>query len=92
MDKNDEFFEKILEAMHDDAAKALQQTRMYAHFRDKLADIDEDCESMLAECEQGFVDDCFRELASIAAEREDFFYRRGLLDGVRLLKQIGVLA
>lgn len=92
MDNHDEFFEKILETMHDEAVQALQQTQMHRHFREKLANINEDCESLLSACEQDFVNDCFGELFAMGAEREEFFYRRGLRDGVRLLKRIGVLA
>ena len=92
MDNHDEFFEKILETMHDEAAQALQQTQMHRHFQEKLANISEDCESMLADCEQGFVNDCFGELFAMEAECEAFFYRRGLRDAVRLLKRFGVLA
>ena len=60
--------------------------------KEKLGQMDRDCEFMLTKDEKPFVEECFELLMDANSKEEEYVYHCGLLDCVMLLKWLGVLA
>ena len=60
--------------------------------QEKLSRMDTDCETILNPGERGFVEECFELLLDVGGRQELYVYRKGLTDGVKILKWLGVLA
>ena len=88
----DKHFDFLMAELLDNALDEFQETEEYALWKEKLAQMDQDCETMLTEQEKTFVQECFGMLLDAEARKTQHVYHKGLLDGVQLLKQLGVLA
>jgi len=89
---NKESFEFFVEEMCNNAVKSFKETEQYKLLREKLDQMDRDCDSELKRDEKAFVEECFELLLSVSGQEEHYVYRRGLLDCVNVLKYLGVLA
>lgn len=87
-----EEFEFFVEQLLDNAVEEFKATGQYKLLREKLNRMDTDCETILNPGERGFVTECFELLLDVGGQEEHYVYRQGLLDGVKVLKWMGVLA
>lgn len=74
------------------AVADFRSTNQYKLLREKLEQMDSDCDTVLATKQRAFAQECFDLLLDVSGQEEEYVYRRGLQDGVRILKQLGVLA
>ena len=87
-EKIDDLFGHLL----DNAIEGFRETEEYYLLEEKLAQMNRDCETMFKEDEQQFAEECFELMSDISDRKETHLYRQGLLDGVIILKELGVLA
>lgn len=87
-----EEFEFIIEHMLDHAVKEFQSTEQSKLMREKLDRMNRDCNTILAEDERNLVTDCFSLIYEASGQKEFYVYRKCLLDCVKLLKWLDVLA
>ncbi|WP_195985742.1 hypothetical protein [Clostridium sp. D33t1_170424_F3] len=83
---------EMFNQLFDSAMREFTREGEYESLIEKWDQIDRECETMLAEVEQGFVRECFETLAEISCRENQYAYRRGMLDCVSLLKALRVLA
>ena len=89
---NKEEFEFFVEEMLNNAVKDFKETEQYRLLQEKLNQMDRDCDSILTKDEKDFAVECFELLLDVGGQEEHYVYRKGLLDCVRVLKHLGVLA
>lgn len=89
---NKEEFEYFVEQLHNNAVKEFNATEQYSQLREKSDRMDMDCETILNPGEQIFVTECFDLISDIDSQKQHYVYRQGLLDSVKILKWLGVLA
>lgn len=89
---NKEEFEFFIEQMYDNAIKEYESTGQSKLMREKLDRMNRDCDVMLAEDERNFVADCFSLMSESNEQQENYVYRKCLLDFVKFLKWLGILA
>jgi len=87
-----EEFDFFVEQLLDNAVKEFKATEQYTLLREKLDRMDTDCETMLNPGDRGFVTECLELILEVNGHEEIYVYRRGLTDGVKILKWLGVLA
>lgn len=87
-----EALNEIFNQLFDNAMQDFTYEDEYESQLEKRNRIDQDCDTMLAEIERGFVQKCFETLAEISCHENQYAYRRGMLDCVSLLKALRVLA
>lgn len=87
-----EEFDFFVEQLLDNAVKEFKATEQYKLLQEKLGRMDTDCETILNPGERGFVTECFELILEVSGHEEIHVYRRGLMDGVKILKWLGVLA
>lgn len=87
-----EALNEIFNQLFDNAMQDFTYEEGYESLLGKRNQIDRDCDTILAEVEQGFVRKCFETLAEISCRENQYAYRRGMLDCVSLLKALRVLA
>jgi len=88
IDEFDLFIEQLLE----NAVREFKSTEQYKLLQEKLDKMDSDCDTMLTEDEKTFAVECFALLLQVHGQEELHVYRRGLQDGVKILKWLGALA
>lgn len=89
---NKEEFDFFVEQLLDNAVKEFKETEQYKLLQEKLDQMDCDCDTMLREEEKEFAVECFELIMDIDGQEEYYVYRKGLTDGVKILKCLGVLA
>ena len=87
-----EEFDFFVEQLLDNAVKEFKSTKQYKLLQEKLSRMDTDCETMLNPDERAFAEECFELLLDVGGHEELYVYRKGLTDGVKILKWLGVLA
>ena len=92
MVNNQEEFEFFVAQLLENAVKEFRATEQYRLLREKLDQMDRDCDSMFTEGEKDFATECFDLILHADGQQEHYVYHRGLLDGVKVLKWLGVLA
>ena len=85
-------FDCFVEQLLSNAINDFKTTEQYKLWQEKLARMYTDCETMVNPSGQEFVTGCFELLSAANDFQENYIYRRGLLDCVKLLKLLGVLA
>ncbi len=85
-------FDDLTQSLLDHAVAQFHATEQYRLLQEKRRQMHNDCACMLMQQEQDFAEDCFDLLDHIWSQQAQFVYRKGLCDGVRLLKNLGVLA
>ena len=88
---NKEEFDFFVEQMHNNAAEEFKKTEEYGLLREKLDQMDRDCDTMLTADEKDFAVECFDLLLDVSGQEEHYIYRKGLLDGIKILKWLEVL-
>ena len=89
---NREEFEFFVEQLLDNAVKEFKETEQYRLLQEKLDQMDRDCDTMLTADGKEFAVECFELVLEVSGQEEHHVYRRGLLDGVKILKWLEVLA
>ena len=84
----EEFIELLMDKTYDDFLKTSQYA-LLVKMREELAKA---IESLFAKNEQLLLDDLMSNLVLQICEQDRFFYRRGMRDGMQILKQIGLIA
>ena len=84
----EEFIELLMDKTYDDFLK----TPQYALFVKMREELEKAIESLFAKNEQLLLDDLMSNLVLQICEQDRFFYRRGMRDGMQILKQIGLIA
>jgi len=90
--KGEEGFDFIIEQLLNDAIDGYKQTEESKLLKEKCDQIHCDCETMLMEEQHEFVMECFELLSGIDGRQERYIYKRGLQDGIWLLKNLGLLS
>ena len=85
-------FEFFADQMLENAVEEFRATGQYKLLREKLDRMERDCEITLAKGEKDFAEECFELICDVNGQQEHYVYRKGLTDGVKILKQLGVLA
>lgn len=88
---NKEEFEFFVEQLLDNAVKDFKSTEQYKLLREKLDQMDRDCETMFTKDQQDFAVECFELILDVEGQQEHHVYRKGIFDCVNLLKWMGVL-
>lgn len=83
----DFFIDELLSS----AVKSFHDTRQYELLREKLDQMDRDCEFNFTDDAREFATECFELLLDISGQQEYYVYRQGLRDCVTILKRLGVL-
>ena len=63
-----------------------------AFLKEKLGQMDNDCEMMLNKEQQKFAEECFELIMDADGRQESYVYRKGFQDCVAVLKLFGILA
>ena len=84
-------FDLLAQEMLEDALKDFHQTEVYRLQKEKLAQMDKDCETMFTQEDKAFAEECFGLILDKEEAKTQYAYRRGLSDSVQLLKYLGVL-
>ena len=84
----EEFIELLMDKTYDDFLK-MPQYALLVKMREEL---EKAIESLFAKNEQLLLDDLMSNLVLQICEQDRFFYRRGMRDGMQILKQIGLIA
>ena len=86
-----EDFAFLIEEMLNFAIRDFKETEQYKLLKEKLDRMNLDCDTMLTEDEKAFAFECFELILETDGE-ESFVYRKGLQDGVKILKWLGALS
>ena len=89
---NKQEFEYFIEQMLDNAVKNFRETEQYGLLREKMSRMEAECDTILNPEDREFVTECFEIILQKNGQEEHYVYRQGLLDGVKLLKWLGILA
>ena len=84
----EEFVELLMDKTYDDFFKTPQYA-LFVKMREELAKA---IESLFAKNEQLLLDDLMSNLVLQICEQDRFFYRRGMHDGMQILKEIGFIS
>jgi len=74
------------------AVEEFKSSDEYNLLKEKLDTMERDCDTMLSKAEKDFAVECFELILEVDAKEEQYVYRKGLQDGVSILKSLGVLA
>jgi len=80
-EKIDLFFDELL----DGAVEKYRKTRRYELAKEKMNQMDSECESVFREDERDFAEKCFETILEVSGYQEEFVYRQGILDCVVIL-------
>jgi len=89
---NQDDFEFFMDQLLDAAIREFKETERYKLLQEKLEQMDRDCDDMFAASEREFATKCFELLLDVAGQEEQYVYRKGLLDGVKILRRLGAFA
>jgi len=89
---NKKEFDFFVNQLLDHAVNEFRATEEGRLLREKLDQMDRDCEDMLMPSERDFTAKCFELLTDTNGQEETYVYRKGLTDIVQILKWLGVLA
>ena len=89
---NKEEFEFFVEQLLDNAIQEFKSTEQYRLLREKLDQMDRDCDTMLTEDEREFVMECFELMLEVSGQQELYVFRKGMLGSVKILKWLNILA
>ena len=87
----DNTFHLLLEDLRENALKEFHKTATHQLAQAKLDQMEMDCHNMLQNDERAFAEECFDLLLDIEEQKAQFLYKKGALDGIQLLKHLGVL-
>ena len=85
-------FDFLAERLLDNAVNEFKESGQYKLFREKLNQMELDCDVMLMENEKEFAFECFELIKEVNTEEKSYIYRKGLLDSVKILKCMKVLS
>ena len=88
----DEEFEYFTDQLLENATSEFRKTEEYELLKEKVEQMNRDCEVMLTEDQRVFAEECFDLIMDADSRQENFTYRKGLNDCVFILKRLGVLA
>jgi len=88
---NKKEFELFTEQLFDDAVKEFKATEQCKLLREKLDQMDINCETMLMENEKAFVIEYFELIMEVSGQEELYIFRKGMLESVKILKWLEVL-
>jgi len=88
---NKEEFKFFIEQLHNNAINDFRATEQYKLLQEKLDKMDSDCDTMLTKNEKEFTIECFELLSEVNAYEEHHVYRKGMLDGIKILKWLEVI-
>jgi len=76
------------------AVEEFKSSDEYNLLKEKLDTMESDCDTMLSKAEKDFAVECFELILEVDSKEEQYVYvyRKGLQDGVLILKNLGVLA
>ena len=87
----DKHFDFLMDELLNNALGEFQATDQYSLLKEKLVRVDQECETMFSLDEKFFVHECFETLLEVEGAKMQYVYRKGMLDSVKLLKQLGAL-
>jgi len=90
--QNQDDFDFFVNQLLETAVNEFKATEEYKLLREKLDQMERDCDGMFKEDERVFATGCFELLLDVSGREEEYVYRKGLLDGVKLLRWLGGLA
>lgn len=90
--ENNQNFELFLDTMLDTAVKEFHATPQYFLLKEKLEQMDLECDIMFPlETDREFVDHCLSLLTEISGHQEKYIYLKGYQDCIKLLKRLDIL-
>jgi len=90
--KNTEIYTILLNHLFNRVAMDYKETEQFKLLDEKIQQMNQNCQTMLAENEQRFISECFELLHTVFEQEKRYMYGQGISDSVSLLKQLGVLA
>ena len=87
---NKEEFAFFIEEMLNNAVREFKETKQYELLQEKLSRMDRDCDTILTADEKVFVLECFETIFEMSGQQELYVYRKGMLDGIEILKWLGL--
>lgn len=90
--RNKEIFDCFLDDLFENAVNAYHKTAQYDLNKEKLEQMDEDCEAKLNADTKNFAEECFELIMEADGQEEQFVYHKGFQDCAAVLKWMGVLA
>ena len=87
---NQDHFEFFVVQLLEAAVQEFRVTEQYKLLQEKLAQMDRDCDMMFTKDEKNFAEECFQLILDTNGREEEYVYRKGLLDGVKILRRLGL--
>ena len=84
-------FDFFVEQLLENAVKEFKETEQYNLLREKLDQMDADCDNMFTSDQKDFAVECFELLLHVGGQQELYVYHKGLSDSVKILKWLDVL-
>ena len=85
-------FDFLSEQLLTGAIEEFRATEQYKLLREKLNQMDRDCDTNLTASDKQFAEECFELILRVESEKTHYAYHKGLLDSIKLLKWLNVLA
>ena len=85
-------FQFVADRLFENAVNEFKATEQYRLLQKKREQMNRDCDAMLTKDEKDFALECFELISDMDRQEEDYVYRKGLLDCVKILKRLEILA
>ena len=85
-------FDFFVDQLLDTAVKEFRATEQYKLLRERLDQMDRDWDSKFTKDAKDFAAECFDLILDADGQEEEYVYCKGLLDCVKILKWLGLLA
>ena len=82
---------ELLESLAACAVKRYQTSVEYRHWKKRLEQIDEFLTSNLTADQKTLVEEILFELGTAEERQQQILYKQGMMDGIWILKQMGIL-
>ena len=89
--KNRDDFDFLIHELFDAAVREFKATEQYRLLQEKVRRMERECEDMFTRDEKNFAEECFDLISEVDGWEELYVYRKGMLDGVSILRQLGAL-
>lgn len=89
---NNELFDYFMNELMTDAVKEFKSTEESGIMKQRLEQMDIECESMFTKNQHEFAEGCFGLIMEANGREEVYVYRKAFRDCVSILKALGVLA
>jgi len=87
-----EQWEFFTDALLDSAVDSYKTTWQYKEYREKLIQMEHDCEDHLDPSDFSFIMECFELLMDSYTQQGRYLYKQGFADCISILKRLGILA